>query len=271
MQQIHTACSGCGNTLAVDSQHAGKQARCPACGQIYTVPLQSTALGLADAMRPWLDQRISQDPLIPLNIQVQSVVDDTYWLRTKDGAEYGPVDQAALGRWFQEGRIGIGCAIRSSRDNAWSDAAQFLPQLAQAKMQGTGFNSPVNPYAASVAMPTGQAFQNGPAHANAPYQPTLGQSVYTKSDKGVVVLIMGLCAWGGCLFYGLGFVFAIVAVVMGSIGLSDIRAGLANPKDKTLVQLGFWLGLSNLLLYALVIGLLAVWIVLVAFGFAQPV
>lgn len=35
---IETLCAGCGQKLAVADEHAGKQARCPACGQIYTVP-----------------------------------------------------------------------------------------------------------------------------------------------------------------------------------------------------------------------------------------
>ena len=67
---IETPCSGCGQKLAVAEEHAGKQARCPSCGEIYTVPhaqlpdapagmaaatgAGGTGAGLADAVDPAL-------------------------------------------------------------------------------------------------------------------------------------------------------------------------------------------------------------------------
>jgi hypothetical protein len=35
-------CTGCGQTLRVGDEHAGKQARCPACGTIVSVPVPGT-------------------------------------------------------------------------------------------------------------------------------------------------------------------------------------------------------------------------------------
>ncbi len=35
---ITSTCNGCGKTLAVADEYAGRQARCPECGTIYTVP-----------------------------------------------------------------------------------------------------------------------------------------------------------------------------------------------------------------------------------------
>ncbi len=35
---IETTCPGCGRKLQVGEEHAGKQARCPLCNEIYNVP-----------------------------------------------------------------------------------------------------------------------------------------------------------------------------------------------------------------------------------------
>jgi hypothetical protein len=48
-------CTGCGQTLRVGDEHAGKQARCPACGTIASVPVPGTTAVLSpDAeSAPW--------------------------------------------------------------------------------------------------------------------------------------------------------------------------------------------------------------------------
>jgi phage FluMu protein Com len=41
---IEMRCTGCGQTLRVGDEHAGKKARCPACGTIAEVPLTGEAV-----------------------------------------------------------------------------------------------------------------------------------------------------------------------------------------------------------------------------------
>lgn len=45
-----------------------------------------------------------------------------YIMRTPDGEEYGPVDQDALVRWAESGRISSNCEIRSTLLNRWEKA-----------------------------------------------------------------------------------------------------------------------------------------------------
>jgi hypothetical protein len=40
---IETICTGCSRKLRVADEHAGKKARCPSCGTIYSVPASSFA------------------------------------------------------------------------------------------------------------------------------------------------------------------------------------------------------------------------------------
>ncbi|MCL4201870.1 MAG: hypothetical protein KJ000_05205 [Pirellulaceae bacterium] len=51
---IEMVCSGCGQTLRVADEHAGKKARCPACGTIADVPLAgSPAAAFEEPTRQW--------------------------------------------------------------------------------------------------------------------------------------------------------------------------------------------------------------------------
>lgn len=101
---IVTTCPGCGRTLQVEVEHAGKQARCPACNEIYTIPASS--------------------PQVPTND------DDGCWhMRTPEGQTYGPVDKAELNSWVQEGRVTADCLLSSERQPAWVQADAVYPDL----------------------------------------------------------------------------------------------------------------------------------------------
>lgn len=237
---IHTVCTGCGQSLTVGDEHAGKRARCPSCGQIYTVPLSSTTAA------PTIPTGLPNSPSAtsapaadiwggtsstPSAFEAATGSTSQYWMRAADGSVYGPVDRANLDRWFKEGRVGVGYQIREGEQGTWVEASRFQPQAAANPY------APANPYAA--------------AHGTSPYAPPTSGSLhhYPKPDRGVLVLIMGILSWVICLFFG------IVAVVVGRSALADIESGQANPNDKTLVKIGYWLGLISLILNVLMIGL----------------
>jgi phage FluMu protein Com len=51
---IELNCAGCGQLLRVADEHAGKKARCPACGTIADVPqVASPASWAKEPDRPW--------------------------------------------------------------------------------------------------------------------------------------------------------------------------------------------------------------------------
>ncbi|HPM80224.1 MAG TPA: hypothetical protein PLF81_05965 [Candidatus Anammoximicrobium sp.] len=52
---IEIGCTGCGQTLRVADEHAGKKARCPACGTIVQVP----EAGLGAPLQPALESPFS--------------------------------------------------------------------------------------------------------------------------------------------------------------------------------------------------------------------
>jgi len=160
--------------------------------------------------------------------------DELFWMRASDGNIYGPTDRERLNRWFSEGRVGVGYQIRQGESGLWEDAAIFRPETSAAA--GPGGYASYNPYAPQSGL------GNAPASGTPLHK-------YPKADRGVIVLVMGILSFAIC------FIFGIVAVVMGKAALNDINAGLANPNDKPLVQIGFWLGVANLVLHVFGIGL----------------
>lgn len=254
---IESICPGCGQRLAVPEEHAGKQARCPACQTIYTVPTAASA-ETAQGGFPAMDggqgssnaaesassaDGFSGGQVNPFSETVagpqsnpeadrdafagQPSVSNEFWMRASDGTEYGPVDRTNLNRWFSEGRVGAGYQIRQGQNGAWQPAAAFQPQL--------------NPYA------------DHPSGGN-PYAPSAAQSYsqYRKSDPSGLVLTMGILSWVCLLICPfIGFIPGLVAWITGRNGIRDIQAGVADPTNLTLVQVGYYLGMVNVLLTVL--------------------
>lgn len=64
-----------------------------------------------------------------------------------------------------------------------------------------------------------------------------------KSANGVLVLILGILSLVLC-----GCLTGIPAIIMGSNGLKAIASGEADPGEKTLVQIGWILGIIGTVL-----------------------
>jgi phage FluMu protein Com len=228
---IETKCDGCGKLLSVGDEHAGRRARCPACGQIYTIPSPNSAP--PDLPTPPTPQSSSNQLFAettagaipnPPSSQQSAENADQFWMRSTEGSDYGPVDRVTLNRWFNEGRVGPGYMIRQSETGDWQVAESFKPRAIQAGMPSSG-----NPYATAT---TGSVV------------PAYGQ-MYPKPDQSGLVLAFGILSWFICPIFG------IVAWVMGSSGLRDIKLGLVDPANKGLMQAGYYLGMVNVILYVL--------------------
>lgn len=240
---IQTICAGCGKALSVADEHAGKRAKCPSCGQIYTVPMAST-LGSA--------QNASEDPNpLPSADQTDwatlepttSAAPEQFWMQAADGQVFGPTDRGTLHRWFHEGRVGNNYKIKVSQSGNWMDASLFRPGTPNTAQPLTGGN----PY----GVPT-----TGSASASSDG----GLYQYPKKDKGVLVLVMGILSFAIC------GVFGIVGIVLGRTALNEIYSGQANPKDKTLATVGFWLSLISVVLNLLFVGLAVIFGLIGAFA-----
>jgi hypothetical protein len=230
--------------LAVADEFAGRQARCPACGQVYTVP--STGAGGENAAGPQFGGTTSNAGG-PINLGAPAAGPSApfggeaavlYWMKTSNGQEYGPVDRGTLHRWFGEGRIGAGYEIRAGEFGTWQPAHMFQPSGASPAATST------NPFA---AYPT-----SGPA---AP----LGRQ-YPKADQSGLVLAMGILSWFVCPICG------VIAWVVGNQTLKDIQRGLVDPTNRGLVQVGYYLGMVNVILTIACFGFYVLFIALLAIG-----
>ncbi|MFO0943744.1 MAG: DUF4190 domain-containing protein [Pirellulales bacterium] len=269
---INSACTGCGQYLSVADQHVGKQARCPSCGQIYTVPLRSTideAGNPISAPQTSADSRQnqfdfgasgSQAEVVPTasivdDPQVATNSSDQFWMRAFNGQVYGPVDRNNLDRWFREGRVGVDYHIRQGEAGDWKQAAAFqpLPTPPVGYAQSSSF-------AATIPYPSNNSTQSNPYAAQSnPYTatpnpyvaqpgPTTVSPNQMRSEKGALVLIFGVLSWVLC------FGFGIAAVVVGNQAKRDIDAGIGNPNERTLINIGFWLGLISVILNVIGLG-----------------
>ena len=224
---IETICGGCGKQLSVGDENAGRRARCPACGQIYTIPSP-------DVAPPSLPNTSSNDLFGETTAGTGSSApglgaaspadQNQFWMRSTEGAEYGPVDRPTLDRWFSEGRVGPGYMIRQSETGMWQNSDLFKP-MAQSASIPISTNS-ANPY------------------ATAPSPSPMGYSqMYPKPDQSGLVLAFGILSWFLCPIFG------VIAWVMGHSTLRDIRLGLVDPANKGLTQAGYYLGMVNVILY----------------------
>lgn len=278
---ITTNCSGCGKTLAVADEFAGRQARCPACGQIYTVPASgsppltsNTTAPSSTGLSTRADASAGDNNAAPFDFGFPSSSDEAanvnapatadpfslptlsptspntpdnsttsgvqYWMKAGNGTEYGPVDGETLARWFAEGRVGPDYQIRIGPYGHWQPAAPF-----QAIVTGMS-NAPetgANPYAVPSS-----------------FTPGVAQSrVYPKSDQSGLVLAMGILSWiGSCPIFG------IIAWVVGGQALTDINSGQADPSSRGVVQVGYYLGMINVILWIACGGFMLLGIILSA-------
>ena len=97
---IETKCTTCGKTLRVGDEHAGSQARCPACSTVFVVP-GGAALAAAEPA------------VVPV---------ERWSMKTPEGQIYGPIAKPELDRWLSEGRIAADCELRCGDDAPWRPA-----------------------------------------------------------------------------------------------------------------------------------------------------
>lgn len=233
---IETSCSGCGKRLAVGDEFGGRRARCPSCGQIYTVPLPPSNAFDEQLSTPGVAE---VKPVSGFDETTAPVSEDAgrFWIRTESGQEFGPVDRDNLNRWFVEGRVGENYEVRQGNAGPWQPSALFAPR-------GDGQPS-YGPTSAVAGSPISSSF---PAN---PYQSSgVGSTqTYSQSDKSGVVLAMGILSFFICPIFG------VVAWVMGANALKAIEAGEADPANKGMVQAGYYLGMISVLLHIACVGI----------------
>jgi hypothetical protein len=260
---IETTCQNCQKTLRVADEHAGKQARCPACGTIYKVPsaapaqapLPSATMPSAPAVQPKnpFDDLAPSGPIASpsnppswssrsfANPPAKETAPERWSMKIDDGREFGPVDRQTLDQWYAERRIGATTQLRREGDTNWQPARNVYPQLGAATM--TPASNSANPFA---EQPQQQYGYGQPAYGAPAGYP--GRT-YGEPHRGGVIIALALVSWvTGCFFLG------IAAWIMGASDLKQMRAGTMDRSGEGLTQAGMIIGAIHTVLGILFIG-----------------
>lgn len=219
--EIEVICSGCERTLKVDAEHAGKTVRCPVC----------EAVTLAGEV-------------------VETGEPKVWRMRTPEGQIFGPVTRTELDDWVTQGRVAHDCQLQESQAD-WQKAFEVFPALTPVVVK------PASPFVVAVAAPSpesGGAEIDGAAGAGpvvAQFSPTAPHIGYMIPHRGGVILTLGILCWLiTCP------VFSVMAWVMGTSDLRDMRAGRMDPSGMPQTQAGQVLGMINAVLW-MIVGVLA--------------
>ncbi|HTN73863.1 MAG TPA: hypothetical protein VL096_01400 [Pirellulaceae bacterium] len=228
---IETICQGCQKKLRVADEHAGKQARCPGCGNIYVVP-QPTPLSYSPPS-------FAEKPASVYANPPAKEVGDRWFMKIDDGREFGPVDRPTLDQWLRENRIGPSTRLKREFDSQWQLALAFFPSLApQPTHRAATANNPFSEQAAYAA-PNPYATPGAPANYGPRVEP----------HRGGLILALGLISWfSGC------FIVGIVGWVLASTDLSKMRRGEMDSSGYGLTQAGMIIGMIHAILVGLFIG-----------------
>jgi hypothetical protein len=228
---LEIRCPNCGRTLRIADEHAGKQVRCPACQQI------STAVAATDPLR--------------------SSTSDTWHLKTPEGPIYGPISWREVQDWAAEGRITADCLLAESGSGPWQPAEDLLPHLRPDSPPQAARTTaePAPPTLHTWIAPSPDGFAPG----SSPFAPPASRG-YLVPHRGGLILALGL----------IGFVvscpiFSLMAWVMGSHDLIEMRAGRMDRQGEGMTQAGQVLGMILSALWILggivtlvVIGIIAI-------------
>ena len=155
-------------------------------------------------------------------------------MRTPEGQTYGPVTRDELDRWVDQGRVAVDCQLARSPAGPWEPAPLLFPAL---MLQAP--KPPNPPPKFEPASPfTGQAYNPPSIPAGYPgaqfVQPHRGGLILVLAIVGIVM---------GCP------IFSLMAWVMGSGDLREMRAGRMDKSGEGLTQAGQIIGMIPSILF----------------------
>ena len=250
---IETICQGCSKKLRVADEHAGKQARCPSCGNIYIVP-QPTPTSYSPiatpAYQPLAKEPANEPTREPMFANPPAKqLGERWFMKIDDGREFGPVDRATLDQWLQERRIGPTTRLKREYDTQWQLASAVFPSL--------GGNVP------AMSASGGNPFSDQPQGGVNPYANSgfAGSATsYVEPHRGGMILALALVSWFTCFLVG------IAAWVMANEDLRKMRSGQMDNSGYGLTQAGQIIGIVNVVLSCLGVGFFFLAVVISAAG-----
>lgn len=131
---IEITCTGCERRLRVPDKVAGKRIKCPKCETVLHVPEASGEEASAGA-----EDVVEQEPAAKKPEPIaekpepkpapEPSLPDRWYMKTEEGADYGPVPRAELDEWVQEGRVTSDCQILQDGAEQWQWASDVFPEL----------------------------------------------------------------------------------------------------------------------------------------------
>jgi LSD1 subclass zinc finger protein len=192
--------------------------QCPGCSRTLRVPDEHGG----KQVRCPACQQISVAPGGAAAAVAASAADGKWHLRTPDGPTYGPIAWPQVQEWAAEGRITAGCQLADDGDGLWRPATDFFPALQRVAAPAPIAGPPTYPWTAQQVTETSGGVARG----------------YVSPHRGGLILVLGL----------LGFImtcpiFSLLAWVMGSHDLNEMRAGRMDRSGEGLTQAGQVLGM----------------------------
>jgi hypothetical protein len=248
---IESTCQGCGKTLRVGDEHAGKNARCPHCQSIYIVPAASPAYSPSSfaassyptSANPAAAYSAAAGTVFPTAMK-KSKPEGRWTMKTPDGVMFGPVPRSELDRWRAEGRITPQSQLQQEGSDQWLWAGQVYSEL-----QSFAADSP---FAAGYGSPAANPF--APGSGGAYNWPSYGGR-YREQHRGGAILTMSIVGLILCQF------IALASLIMAIIDLGKMRSGTMDPAGRGLTIAGLVVSIVSMVLWVLMMvlqfGLLA--------------
>jgi hypothetical protein len=170
---------------------------------------------------------------------------ERWQLKTPEGQVFGPVSRPELDGWLSEGRISADCQLRCGEEAAWCPADEIYSLLKRPSPTPSA-----NPFA-----DVGPALASGPGVSPA----AVRARSFLTPHRGGLVLTFGILAWVFTCP-----VFAVIAWVLASSDLREMREGRMDPSGQGLTQAGHILGVINALLWLAVMILVLFGLILAA-------
>jgi len=234
---IETQCPGCNRRLQVPEEHVGKQARCPICGTIYTVAASAVRESANTASAPISDDEPTGSARSNDNLDT-----GRRWnMRTPEGQTYGPADRPELDTWLAEGRITADCELRDESTQIWQAADQVYPAL-RSSMAPTGRQS-----VTAVSTSSYSPVTNRPTVTPR----TSAPRTVTRPHRAGLVLALGIVGFVLGTMIPICPICSIMAWVMGTSDLNEMRAGRMDSSGMSMTQAGQVLGMIYSVLWIL--------------------
>ncbi|HAA67593.1 MAG TPA: hypothetical protein DCE55_00485 [Planctomycetaceae bacterium] len=224
-------CTSCQHLLYVESAHANQLVRCPVCrSETRALPQSSSLVSGSEGRQDTSaapEQQSTGNETQNSQENGYGSSDEVWFMVVPEGRTYGPVQRDELDRWVASGRVAEDCQLRCG-GGAWASAEQFYPAL----------KLPL----ASVAGRHSERRAVAPASRSGLPRDTV---VTLKPDRGLLVLWIGIL--GSVLFFVP--VFGVMAWVMGSSDLREMREGTMDSRGVVLTRAGQLLGMIEVLAF----------------------